>query len=443
MRHSIANTTTVNRFDALQQELDGVKSHLQSTTEELEASSEELQATNEELMASNEELQSTNEELHSVNEELHTVNLEHQRKIDELSQLNDDLNNMFQSTFVSTIFVDSELRIRRYSSGCAAHFDLLNHDLGRSLSLINHALIFEDLVPCTQRVLDSHQPESKTVQSTRGQWLHAHLLPYETERGEVDGVILTFIDITEQRQLWERFENAHEELQQVAYRTSHDLIAPIRNVHRLLSEDPFEPESRELAQGELSRVEKCLEDLLQYSRVVTRGKAPEPLNLREALNKAIEFKKEDLEEVNGAISAVDLDRTVFGDRSQIARVFTELLANAIHFRSEHRLQIVVTSQQFSDFVRVSFKDNGRGMPSDLASKAFDVFTTLHGRHEVGRGMGLAICQRIIHRHGGAVRCHALDDGTIIDFTLPTKEFSILTQEPRGRRSQASISSRPK
>src|SRR4029077_13175783 len=118
---------------ALEGELSHTKENLQAAIEELETSNEELQASNEELHASNEELQSTNEELQSVNEELYTVNAEYQRKIAELVELTNDMDNLLSSTEVGTIFLDAQLKIRKFTPQIAETFDLVLHDVGRSI----------------------------------------------------------------------------------------------------------------------------------------------------------------------------------------------------------------------------------------------------------------------------------------------------------------------
>ena len=129
----VPDQTEVSNAHMLQveEELRYTKENLQATIEELETSNEELQATNEELVASNEELQSTNEELHSVNEELYSVNAEHQRKISELAEVNQDMHHLLENTDVATIFLDSDLRIRKFTARIRKIFDLLDQDIGR------------------------------------------------------------------------------------------------------------------------------------------------------------------------------------------------------------------------------------------------------------------------------------------------------------------------
>src|SRR5439155_10571531 len=119
----------------------------------LQTSNEELQATNEELVASNEELQSTNEELHSVNEELYTVNAELQRKITELRELNADMQHFLESTDVGTLFLDSNLRIRKYTPKIAGVFHIQQQDIGRSIRHFSHSLQRPALVAEIERTL--------------------------------------------------------------------------------------------------------------------------------------------------------------------------------------------------------------------------------------------------------------------------------------------------
>ena len=183
---------------SLESELRYTRENLQATIEELETSNEELQATNEELVAANEELQSTNEELHSVNEELHTVNAEHQRKIDQLTELTDDMDNLLQSTEVGVLFLDPELRIRKFTSRLGQLFHLLPQDIGRRFDSFARDIDYPDLLGDLSRVLRGSDPLEREVHDSQG---HVHLLrvlPY-CSREDVNGVVVTVIDISHLR----------------------------------------------------------------------------------------------------------------------------------------------------------------------------------------------------------------------------------------------------
>ncbi len=196
----------------LEQELQLTRESLQTTIEELETTNEELQSTNEELLASNEELQSTNEELHSVNEELYTVNTEHQRKIEELTQMTRDEENLLRATEIGTIFLDSELRIRKYTPAAAKAFHLLPPDVGRPIEHINHTIHHDHLVGLARDVLTSGKPVEKEVESDAGIQYLMRLLPYFADKS-VQGVVISFIDVTAMSEAERRLREKNEELE--------------------------------------------------------------------------------------------------------------------------------------------------------------------------------------------------------------------------------------
>jgi two-component system CheB/CheR fusion protein len=179
----------------LEAELSYTKESLQTTTEELESSNEELQAANEELVASNEELQSTNEELQSVNEELYTVNAEYQRKIAALIELTNDMENLLSSTDIGTIFLDRELKIRKFTARIAESYSLLPQDIGRSIETFAHSLDDANLLDDLQSVLRSGEPVERELRSTKGQAYFLRVLPYRAA-GSIEGVVLTLIDVS-------------------------------------------------------------------------------------------------------------------------------------------------------------------------------------------------------------------------------------------------------
>lgn len=179
----------------LEDDLRYSRENLQATIEELETSNEELQATNEELIASNEELQSTNEELHSLNEELYSVNSEHQRKIEELAELNRDMNHLLENTDVATVFLDSELRIRRFTSRVREVFELIDDDIGRSIHVFGSKLRIDDLVDRLTDVLQSGESYEREVLAADGTSYLMRLLPYRPD-GRVNGAVMMWIDVS-------------------------------------------------------------------------------------------------------------------------------------------------------------------------------------------------------------------------------------------------------
>ncbi len=192
------------RIEELERELAYTKENLQATIEEQQASNEELKSTNEEMQSTNEELQSTNEELEtskeelqSVNEELITVNTELQSKIEQLAGMQNDMKNLLDNINVGTIFLDSHLVIRRFTREAVRVYRLAASDAGRPLGDIKSNLEGEDLLSEAGRVLESLAPVEREVCTHDGAWFLARIQPYRTVDNMIDGVVLTFTDITE------------------------------------------------------------------------------------------------------------------------------------------------------------------------------------------------------------------------------------------------------
>jgi two-component system CheB/CheR fusion protein len=185
-----------DRILVLEHSLQSSEESLQSTIEELETSNEELQSTNEELMSTNEELQSTNEELHSVNEELYTVSAEHQRKNEELTERDIDLDTILQLSKIGTIHLDENLILRRYSSTVRGVFNLLPTDVGRPFNHITLRTKEHDVNAMIEEVRTKQ--EARETQVVIGDSIFLlRILPHDRHDGDFRGVLLTVIDITD------------------------------------------------------------------------------------------------------------------------------------------------------------------------------------------------------------------------------------------------------
>jgi two-component system CheB/CheR fusion protein len=210
------------RIADLEREVSTKEEYLQTTIEELETSNEELKSTNEEVQSANEELQSTNEEmetskeeLQSVNEELVTVNTELQEKIDELSRANNDMINLMAGTGIGTIFVDFQLRIQRFTPAATKIINLIQTDVGRPVAHLASRLVgYDHLVADVRTVLDTLIPREAEVQTTEGQFYLMRIQPYRTLENVIDGVVLTFVDVSQQTQLREQLRQLTDAAQE-------------------------------------------------------------------------------------------------------------------------------------------------------------------------------------------------------------------------------------
>jgi len=180
----------------LEAELNETRSNLQLAVEEMETTNEELQSSNEELLSANEELQSSNEELQSLNEELHTLNTEHQLKIKELIELNDDLDNYFRSTDIGQIFLDAGMFIRKFNPAAVSMVNLIESDVGRSIEHISNNIKAENLISDIKKVLLNGHVIEKEVQLKNNTRCLMRVMPYLRKDKRADGVVISFVDIS-------------------------------------------------------------------------------------------------------------------------------------------------------------------------------------------------------------------------------------------------------
>lgn len=202
-----------DRLTELQNELQVAKENLQATVEELETSNEELQASNEELIASNEELQSTNEELQSVNEELYTVNSEYQSKIEELTQLNSDINNLLHNTEIAALYLDRKLCIRKFTNSFSRLANILDYDIGRPIFHIAASSLYPDFITDIKSVQESLQPIEKEIQHDSGELYLCRVIPYRTDYHAVDGILITMVNISLLKKERGNYDLANKRLQ--------------------------------------------------------------------------------------------------------------------------------------------------------------------------------------------------------------------------------------
>jgi two-component system, chemotaxis family, CheB/CheR fusion protein len=201
----------------LQRELDLTREQLQAKVEQFETSTEELRAANEELQSINEEYRSTTEELEtskeelqSINEELQTVNYELKNKLDEVSRAHSDLQNFVRATEIGTLFLDRDLRIKRYTPPLGDIFNLVPSDLGRPISHLTHSLDYNQIEEDAAYVLSNLAPVEREIRTTDEHWFVMRMRPYRTMEDKIDGVVITFIDLT-QRKLGEEALRKSEE----------------------------------------------------------------------------------------------------------------------------------------------------------------------------------------------------------------------------------------
>ena len=208
------------RIAELEQELLRVHGEARATHEEMQTSQEELRSANEELQSTNEELQSTNEELttskeemQSMNEELQTVNTELQVKVDQLSQASNDMKNLLDSTDIATLFLDKELNVRRFTPQTTKIIKLKAADTGRPITDLASDLRYPELAADAREVLRKLAAVEKPISALDGRWFTVRIMPYRTLDDRIDGVVITFANVTVSKTLETRLRDQHTALE--------------------------------------------------------------------------------------------------------------------------------------------------------------------------------------------------------------------------------------
>ncbi|HVX10744.1 MAG TPA: chemotaxis protein CheB [Pirellulales bacterium] len=417
-----------DRIENLEAELRYTKENLQATIEQLETSNEELQATNEELMASNEELQSTNEELHSVNEELYTVNAEYQNKIAELVELHADLESLLASTEVGTIFLDQDMRIRKFTPSISRAFQLLPQDVGRRIDSFAHRL-HADLVQDIEVVLRGGAPCHREVLDRDGRCYLLRIFPYQTPKG-INGAVLTLVEVSALKEAESALAEAVRRRDQFLAMLSHELRNPLNAVVSAASllavpDAPHQTvlHAQEIIRRQSEQMARLLDELLDVSRM-TQNKMQLrkcPFDLRRSINDAIAAVEARLRQRNIEFTQRIADGPLYvnGDSARLQQAITNLLDNACKYTPAGG-HIWLSAQPEGDEVVVRIKDTGIGIEPALLEKVFDLFVQTErtlDRASGGMGVGLTLVRSIAQLHDGNVEAHSAGTGCGSEFVL--------------------------
>jgi PAS domain S-box-containing protein len=315
------------------------------------------------------------------------------------------------------------------------------YDLGnRQWNIPKLRKLLEEILPKSSVFLDFEIEHEFETLGRRIMVVNARQLYHETKRMQM--ILLAIEDITEQKRAEKELKQAEElkqaivalersnrELEQFAYLASHDLQEPLRMVSsfiQLLAKryqgklDKDADEFIAYAVAGAKRMQTLINDLLAYSRVDTRGKSFEPIDSEAAFDQAIANLRVATEEGEAIITHDPLPPLI-ADDSQIVELFQNLLGNAIKFHGKEPPRIHVSAKQEENEWVFSVRDNGIGIAPEYFDRIFVIFQRLHGREEhPGTGTGLAICKKIVERHGGRIWVESEPSkGSTFYFTIPT------------------------
>lgn len=324
-----------------------------------------------------------------------------------------------------------------------SHFEgLVGKERGEIVGRKADAIFKRQLLPAVQasekQVLETKGVSVTEISAELNGELRTYLntvFPLIKENGEVESIGGIWTDITGQKQLAVSLESknidlerSNKELEQFAYVASHDLQEPLRMVSsymQLLESrygEKLDDDAKEFiayAVDGAARMQRLIQDLLAFSRIGTRGKDPEPVEAEKAVADALQNLKVRIEENKAKVTYAKLP-TLLADPNQLTQLFQNLIGNAIKFKGEKSPSIEINSKNVGDFAEFSVKDNGIGFDQRHADRIFVLFQRLNNRTEYeGTGIGLAICKKIVERHGGKIWVETQPGkGTTFFFTFP-------------------------
>ncbi len=444
----------IPRIAELEQELETARADLQAAIRELESSNEEQKLVNEEALSVNEEFQSTNEELltskeelQSLNEELTALNGQLQETLEKQRTTSNDLQNVLYSTDVATLFLDSDLNIRFFTPATRSIFGILPGDIGRPLADLSPLTTDAELAADARAVLQSFVPIEREVGAGTGLWYIRRILPYRTQDDVVEGVVITFTDITERRRTADALKAAEQQAQlanlaksRFLAAASHDLRQPLQTlalVQGLLAKTVEGEKAQKLVgrlDETLAAISGMLNTLLDINQIEAGTVRADFVNfpiegllvrLRDEFAYHAEAKRLQLRVVPSGLS-------VHSDPRLLEQMVRNLLTNAVKYTE--RGKVLLGCRRREGKLAIEVWDTGIGIPEAELDAIFDEYHQLdNGARERSRGLGLglAIVRRLAGLLGHEVRVRSrLDRGSVfaIDVTLVADEAAA---KPRG------------
>ena len=416
-RGALATGEDVPRVAELERELEATKTELQGAIRNLELSSEDQKAINEEALSVNEEFQSTNEELltskeelQSLNEELTALNSQLQETLERARTTSNDLQNILYRTDVATLFLDPELRIRFFTPATKSVFNVIASDVGRPLADLNSMVLDGQLSDDANIVLKTFEPVEREIQADNGTWFVRRILPYRTRNDGVEGVVITFTDITERKHTAKALELAKQHADQANLAksrflaaASHDLRQPLQTLALLqgLLVKHVQGERATLLVGRLDEtlgaMSGMLNTLLDINQIdsgtvhveITRF----PVNdLLQTLNGEFSY----VAQAQGlALRVQPCSLSIQTDPRLLEQMIRNLLANALKYTRHGK--VLLGCRRRHNMLSIEVWDTGIGIAQKELATIFEEYHQIdNGARERSRGLGLglSIVQRL-------------------------------------------------
>jgi two-component system, chemotaxis family, CheB/CheR fusion protein len=451
---SVTPTSHVPEIAALEQELEATKSELQNAIKNLAISTEEQKAINEEAMSVSEEYQSTNEELvtskeelQSLNEEMNALNTQLQETLERQKTTSNDLQNILYSTNVATLFLDSDLNIRFFTPATRFLFKVIPSDVGRPLKDLHSLALDNTLTEDAMEVLSSLTSSEREIEAEDGVWFNRRISPYRTQDMDVDGVVITFNNITVMKNAVKELEEAKQQADEAnaaksrfLAAASHDLRQPLQAI-ALLQGLLAKTVQGERAQQLVARLEQIsvsmsamLDTLLNINQIESGILCAEKVMfwldemfirvqnefVNQAMAQGIEFR------------VIPARIQIFTDPHLLEQMIRNLLTNA--FKYTRHGKVLMGCRRRQGILSIEVWDTGIGIPENDFERIFEEYQQIDNtarERSRGLGLGLSIVRRVgkLLEHSVKVRSQ-VGKGSVfsIEIKMPTERVSKTERE---------------
>jgi two-component system phosphate regulon sensor histidine kinase PhoR len=339
---------------------------------------------------------------------------EKDQQIKDLIELNDELENYFRNTIIPQLFVDAQLILRKYTPPAMKHFEFSPDDLGKPFADLVDNIRYSVIVDDVKTVIESGEILEKEIQTIDLRWFQMNIIPYIIQKSNrPNGVIITFVDITERINTLRELEKLNASHETFIYSVSHDLKAPLANIEGLVTywmessaslaeNNPEGQRTAQLMQKSVQSMRNIIDELSEFSKIRGQDEETAAVKLEDIIDdvKLILHEKINKDHVKIHLDIAEAKLPV--SRKNLRSVIFNLLSNAIKYRSPHRVpEIHLKSFRVNGHVHISVKDNGLGIAPGKLDMLFKPYSRLEKRVE-GTGIGLYLVKKIVESEGGEI-----------------------------------------
>lgn len=333
------------------------------------------------------------------------------QNVEDLIELNEELENYFINTIIPQLFVDADLILRKYTPPAMKQFKFSTVHIGRPMSEMIDNIRYSTLIENIQQVIGSGEIFEKEIQTTDLRWFQMNIVPYIIRKeNKPNGVIITFVDITERIEDMRELEQLNAAHETFIYSVSHDLKGPLGNIESLililnqgLKDGKDQNNISEMLEKSVQSMRKVIDELSEITKVEANYKeVTETVKFNQILKDVEIILQDKMVESKATIHTDFKEAEIFCSRKNIRSILYNLLSNAIKYRSPSRTpKIIIKTEKENDDVVISIKDNGLGIPANKLEQIFEKFTRIE-ENVAGSGIGLYLVKKIVDNLQGKI-----------------------------------------